>query len=499
MHFTVVDIIIVIVYLGGIALFGALSGGKQRSARDYFLSESAVPWWAVTLAIVATETSALTFLSIPGIAYAADLSFLQLAIGYIIGRILVARLLLPRYFQGELSTAYAYLGTRFGMRMRRTASTVFMTTRVFADGVRLYTTAIPLALLLKGFGVLPGTSDTTVYLVAIGVLSLLTLVYVYFGGVRAVIWTDVIQFFIYIGGAMLALYYLQDLLGERMAEGFASLTQAGKLHIFSSGFDLGWAGFFAKPYTTLASIAGGVFLSMASHGTDQLIIQRVLTTGDLRKSQRAMIVSGIIVFAQFAMFLVLGSLLWIFYQGQPHAANEVFATFLLEQLPSGVTGLIVAGILAAAMSTLSGSISALGSATMMDIVLPLRRTPLADAVVLRWSRLFSMGWCLVLIASASLFIQTPKAVVELALSIASYTYGGLLGVFLLGVLFRAVGETAAIIGFAAAIATMACVILLTPVAWTWYVLIGSSACIASALLASVFLPSPPIAEHHGIH
>lgn len=497
MHFTVFDIGIIIAYLLGIAVFGALSGGKQRSARDYFLSEKAVPWWAVTFAIVATETSALTFLSIPGIAYAADLSFLQLAIGYILGRILVARLLLPRFFQGELSTAYAFLGARFGMTMRRTASVVFMGTRLFADGVRLYTTAIPLALLLKGFHVLPGTSDTAIYLAAIVAISALTLVYVYFGGVRAVIWTDVIQFFIYILGAVLALGALHGLLDGQLGVGFTALSDAGKLKVFSTGFEQGWAGFFAKPYTALAGILGGMFLSMASHGTDQIIIQRVLTTGDLRKSQKAMVWSGIIVFAQFAMFLILGSLLWVFYHGEPRAANEVFATFLLEQLPSGITGLIIAGILAAAMSTLSGSISALGSATMLDIVLPLRRRPLAEADVLRWSRRISLGWCAMLIAAASLFIQTPKAVVELALSIASYTYGGLLGVFLLGVLVRRAGEAAALVGFAAAICAMAAVIVFTPIAWTWYVMIGSGTCVLVALSVSKFLPRTQASLSHG--
>lgn len=490
MHLSVLDIVVILAYLAGIVLFGILSGGRQRSARDYFLSDAAVPWWAVCFAIVATETSAITFLSIPGVAYAGNLSFLQVTVGYILGRFIVSRYFLPRYFQGELSTAYVFLETRFGPATRRTASVTFMGTRVFADGVRLYTTAIPLALFLQGSSFLPAGDTHTAYVVAIAAMAALTLAYVYFGGVRAVIWTDVIQFGVYILGAAAALAILAAMLGDGLDAGLSRAFAAGKGVIFPPWPEGGFLGFFSTPYTTIASIAGGMFLSMASHGTDHLLIQRVLTTNDLRASQRAMSLSGIIVLMQFAVFLAVGLLLWIFYNGAPNSANEVFARFILDHLPSGVKGLIVAAILAAAMSTLSGSISALSSATIMDIWLPLSGKTPDDATLLRRSRAVSIVWCLVLVLVASLFIQTPATVIELALGIASYTYGALLGVFLLGLLFRHTQQSAAIAGFFTAIAGMAAVILFTPIAWTWYVLLGSAMCIGTGLATQTLLPRP---------
>jgi len=475
------------VYLIGIALFGILSGGKQKSSKDYFLSEASVPWLAVCFSIVATETSALTFLSIPGIAYLGNFNFLQVAFGYIIGRVLVAWLILPRYFEGELETAYTFLERRFSTRMRKVASITFMGTRTFADGVRLYTTAIPLALLLQGYDVLPAGSDTEFYIISISVLSALTLVYVFFGGVRAVIWTDVAQLFLYIAGAVISIWVLWDALPHVFDSIASSDALREKIRVLNVGsFDNSF-GFFSQPYTLAASVLGGMFLSMASHGTDHLIIQRVLATNNLQKAKRAMVLSGIIVLGQFLLFLFVGTLLFMFYGGAELSANEVFAKFILEQLPSGLSGLIFAGILAAAMSTLSGSISALSSATMLDIFFPFQKVRRSEATLLRWSRVVSVAWCTVLVFVAMLFIQTPKTVVELALSIASYTYGGLLGAFLLGILFKNVKERAAITGFVCGLIGMAVVILFTSIAWTWYTLIGASITIAIGFLSeSIF-------------
>ncbi len=485
MGFTAIDAIIVLVYLAGTALFGVLMGGRQTSARDYFLSERPIPWWAICLTIVATETSALTFLSLPGMAWAGSMVFLQLALGYILGRILVAIFFIPRYFEGSLETAYALLGQRFGNAVRRSSSAVFMLTRLFADGVRLYTTAIPLALLLRGFDVLPAGHESTVYLLSMAVLTVLTLVYVFAGGIRAVIWTDVLQWVVYVLGAVVSLYVLADMLPMPLGQALTQAVDAGKFDVFR------WPGadWISEPYTVLSGVLGGALLSMASHGTDHLIVQRVLAAKHPTPARKAMVLSGVVVLLQFAIFLVVGVLLWAYDPVATGNPNEVFAAFILEHLPVGVRGLIVAGILAAAMSTLSSSISALGSTTMMDFILPLRRSPLTAERALTWSRRISVLWAFILLGAATVFIGTPKAVVELALSIASYTYGGLLGLFVLGVLPVRLRSRAVLIGFVAGIAGAGAAIAFTALAWTWYTLVGAAITVAVALLAHHIFPS----------
>lgn len=486
MTFSLIDAVIVVLYLAGIALFGILMGGRQRSARDYFVSDRAVPWWAICLTIVATETSALTFLSLPGMAYAGSMIFLQLAIGYIVGRIAVAVFLIPRYFEGDVPTAYAVLEQKFSPALRRGASGVFMLTRLFADGVRLYTTAIPLALILETFDIFPSADRTAVYVLSMGCLTALTLLYVFYGGIRAVIWTDVVQWFIYLFGAVLSLVILFQLLPGSPVEVLGRLAGQGKLTMIRLLPEGGWSAFLSEPYTLLSGIVGGMFLSMASHGTDQLIVQRVLAAGAPAPARRAMIASGVVIFVQFFVFLLVGALLSLHFGDSTRNPNEVFASFILHELPVGVTGLIIAGILAAAMSTLSSSISALGSATVMDVLVPLRRSPLDESQTLRLSRRVSMVWAVVLLGIATLFIGTPAIVVELALSIASYTYGGLLGLFFLRLLPIRLSVSAAAAGFFLGIVANGLVVLFTPLAWTWYTLTGTLLTIGIAVLAGRF-------------
>ena len=483
MNFSSLDVIIIILYLVGVALFGILKGGRQKTAKDYFLSEKAIPWWAVCFAVVATETSALTFISIPGVAYVSNLNFLQIAIGYIIGRVIVSWFLLPKYFEGELLTAYAYLGKRFGAKTKNFASTVFMVTRVFADGVRLYATAIPIAIIFKGYNLFSDTPDWQIYSIAIIIMAAITLIYTYLGGVRAVIWTDVIQMFIYIGGGILALIVLTGLIPGSFGDIVSGLSQKGKLEFFN----FYWAGdFFSKPYTFIASLLGGIFLSMASHGTDQLIVQRLLTTESLKKSQKALIWSGIIVFFQFALFLVIGAMLFVFFGGEVMKSDEVFPKFIIQNMPSGISGIIIAGLLAAAMSTLSGSISALSSTLVGDIYKPYWGKNKTDSEMLTVSRVIALVWAGILILSAFLFMNSNKAVVELGLTIASFTYGGLLGTFLLGIFFSKIKQTDAIIGFAAGILGMVFIIYFTKIAWTWYTVIGVIFTIVTANISKIF-------------
>ncbi len=455
------DYAIIIAYLIGVAVFGIISGGKQKSTKDYFLGSDSVPWWAVCFSIVAAETSTLTFISIPGLAYLTNLNFLQVTFGYLIGRIIIALFFLPQYYKGELNTAYSFLENRFGTTTRKYASVVFIFTRVAADGVRLFATAIPLKLLL----------DIN-YPTAIIIIAIISLIYTATGGVKGVIWVDVVQMFIYLGGALIAGYFL---LGHLLPDGWATVTAMAsaddKLSIFNFGFDKGIAEFFKDPYTLFGGMIGGAFLSMASHGTDQLIVQRLLTTKSLKNSQKAIVGSGVIIIFQFAIFLLVGLALYAFNPALTIKSDEIFPKFIIEQLPVGLSGVIIAGLFAAAMSTIAGSISSLSSSTMLDLYKPLQKVenPEKD---LKVSRAFTFMWAAMLVGAAVIFMNSSQAVVELALSIASFTYGGLLGTFMLGLFVKKVNQKEAIIAFSAGIIIMALVILLKLVAWTWFTLVG---------------------------
>jgi SSS family transporter len=476
MSFSSIDFIIIILYLVGVAVFGILSGGRQKSTHDYFLGSRKIPWWAVCFAIVATETSTLTFISIPGVAYVTNLNFLQLTIGYIIGRVLIAFIFLPAYFSGNIETAYTFLGNRFGTTTRKTASIVFMITRLFADGVRLYATAIPIKLIT-------GVDYPT----AIILTAVVTFVYTYIGGIRAVIWMDVVQMFIYLVGAVAAIWVLSSQIPENIASIFAMQNISEKFSFFNFGFNLDLKTFFSTPYTFWGSVLGGMFLSMASHGTDQLIVQRLLATDSLSSSKKAIITSGFIVMFQFALFLFIGILLYLFYNGASMNPNEVFPQYIVNHIPSGIAGLIIAGLLAAAMSTLSGSMNSLASAVMFDFYKPLFGKTTSPDIELKTARIFTAIWCCLLIGSAFIFMNTPKTVVELALSIASFTYGGLLGTFLLGVLFKKTQQKDALIAFAAGVIVMIGVIYFTKIAWTWYTVIGSVTTVAIGIVVSKFI------------
>lgn len=487
MQITTVDLIIILVYLITIAVIGSLSGGKQRSTQDYFMGGKNIPWWAVTFAIVAAETSSLTFISIPGLAYISNLNFLQMTIGFLIARILVAFFFLPAYRKGELVTAYTFLENRFGIRTRRFASVVFLFTRVAADGVRLFSTAIPLAIIFKSSAFFADWGNIQIYILSIIIISIVSLAYTYTGGVKGVIWADALQMFIYIGGALLALIVLLRSLPDTFS--WATLAAQSKTQIFNFNFGKDLAEFFSKPYTLISSLLGGIFLSMASHGTDQLIVQRLLTTRSLRDSQKAIIGSGVVIVFQFALFLVVGLLLYGFFNGislsDPaahfHKADEIFPYFIIYFLPAGIKGIIIAGLFAAALSTLAGSISSLSSSAMLDLYKPLAKIPADPARDLRISRILTIFWAVILTGVAFAFIRIQQSVVEIALGIASITYGGLLGTFLLGLFFKKVMQQAAMIGFACGILAMMLLIVIPQllgikplVHWTWYVAIGTT-------------------------
>ncbi len=485
MGFTAVDYIIVFVYLVGVTAFGVMIGGKQKNAADYFVGGRNLPWLVVSFAVVATETSAITFISIPGLAYLTNLNFLQIAIGYIVGRIAIAFLFLPSYYRGELVTAYEFLKTRFGDKTRNYASVVFLVTRTLATGVRLFTTAIPLAIIFKGYQIFSGYSNTYVYAIAIIIITVFTFVYTYTGGIRAVIWTDVVQMFVYIGGASLALYIMLSHLPHGWGTVEAMASAQAKFQFIHFGFSGGFLHFFTVKYTFAASVLGGAFLSMASHGTDQLIVQRLLATNSLRSSQKAVIASGFFVALQFLFFLLIGVALYAFYKATPFTdGDQIFPKFIVEQLPSGISGIIVAGLFASAMGSLSGSINSLASSTLVDLYKPYFGRNNSEEKDLKLSKLFSAIWTVILVATAFIFIHSNESVIEIALSIASVTYGGLLGTFLLGVLFKKTRQPDAIAGFTAGLLVLIYVFFFTPIAWTWYTMIGSLTTIVVGLISS---------------
>ena len=495
---TSVDLVILVVYLGGVTAWGAWLGKGARGGDEYFLGRRDLPWFVVLLSVVATETSTLTFLSIPGIAYGGSLAFLQIAVGYVLGRMAIAAWLLPAYHAGRLSTAYQLLEARFGPETRRFTSAIFMVTRLLADSVRLFATAIPLTL-VTGWSLA----------VSIVVIGAITFVYTWIGGIRAVVWVDASQMVLYVAGGLIALVVLGQAAPGGWPDILTRAAEAGKLTVIDPALD------FGRPYTLWAGLLGGAFLSMGSHGADQLIVQRLLACRDLAASRRALVGSGAAVLLQFALFLFVGLGLWAWYEGAAFPrSDEIFARFIVEALPVGVRGLLIACVFAAAMSTLSSSINALASTTAYDF----RRrggagegtgaeaaagagpgneaaggaAPEAAGVVderraLRVGRIAAAVWTVLLVAAAIGFIPLSEesAAVEVSLGIASLVYGGLLGAFALARFAERATSASVRLGVAAGIASVTAVWVFAraAVAWPWFVLIGAAITVVVGLLA----------------
>ena len=511
-NFTWLDVLVLVAYLGGVTALGMYFGRKQRNATDYFVASHSIPWWALMLSIVATETSALTFISTPGLAYGStagtgNLGFLQIVAGYIIGRIVVASVLLPRYFKGRMVTAYALLEQRFGIETRRFTSIVFMVTRGLADSVRVFATAIPIALIIS-----PTVQNKAFVMpTAILILGALTVLYTYKGGMKAVVWTELLQASVYLLGALSAIVILGLSVDGGWSSIFSQVAAADKLQVIDTYVGLD------RAHTIWAGLIGGAVLAMASHGTDQLIVQRLLSAKNLRDGQKAIIGSGIVVFIQFALFLFIGLGLWAFYQGRLFpATDQIFPTFIIDRMPPGLVGLIIAAVVAATMSTHSGAINSLAAATTHDIYLPLTKRAADAPETLKMGKLFALIWGTVLTLGALLFPQESNTpVVVVALGIASFTYGGLLGGFFLGVFWARANQRDAIIGMSVGIAAMSFVVFarqlgswfpvladpLAPfasIAWPWYVLIGTSITMTTGILSSLTHPSPaPVAQPSG--
>lgn len=486
-------LLFIVAYLAGINLLGAWIGRGQRDARDYFLGSHAMPWWAVMASIVATETSALTFLSVPGDAYRTGFLFLQLVFGYVVGRFAIALLLLPGYFQKEISTAYELLEARFGSAVRRFTSTLFMVTRVLAASVRLAVPAIPIALLIG----IPVWS-------AVLILAAATALYTFLGGIKAVIWIDLIQVFIYLSGAILALGFLVGRAPGGLSGIFAYASAAGQpVHLFDFRLD------FSKPYTFWSGVIGGAFLTMATHGADQLIVQRLLACRTLRDARRAIVGSGFLVLIQMTLFVTIGVGLFAFFRARPivpgvsgavsfASPDDIFPTYIVRHLPPLLSAYLVAGMFSAAMCSESSALNSLASALALDVV-----GPLAGAARLEGKRGLALGrtltllWTVVLALLAVGFTRVGQSqpAVQVALGLASVTAGGLLGAFLLARFVRRARQTDAIwaIGWSAAVMMTLWVgargwiplPIAAKIAWPWYSLIGSTIAVTLGALLSL--------------
>jgi solute:Na+ symporter, SSS family len=482
-----IDVAVLIAYLAGVTTLGLWLGRGQRNIADYLLGGRDLPWWGVLLSIVATETSTVTFLSVPGLAFdrqQGDLRFLQLPLGYVLGRIVVVFLFMPRYFRGEIYTAYQVLERRFGGTTKQAASLLFIVTRNLADGLRLYLAAI---VLQKVLGLeLP---------ICIAVVGVTTIVYTVAGGMKSVVWNDCIQFVVYIVAAMVAGLVLVGSLPGGWSQLAEFARQHEKFRLFDLSFDP------SRKFTLWSGVLGGMFLAMATHGTDQMMVQRYLAARSQRQAGRALILSGLVVFAQFALFLLIGVGLACFYDlyppPTPFAQNdEVFAAFIVDHLPMGVVGITLAGVFASAMSALSGSLNSSATAALNDWYLPLCQKsapqPATAHALLRLARALTVVFGLVQmgVAVAAWHFALANTVISGVLAIAGFASGTILGVFLLGTLTRRVAQRGSLIGLLGGLAGLSCLAWTTNLAWPWFAVVGSFLTFAIGLIASMVVPEP---------
>jgi solute:Na+ symporter, SSS family len=472
------DLVIVIGYLLGVTLLGLRFRQQQHSVKDYFLGGRSAPWWALALSIVATETSTLTIIGTPAIAYASDMTFLQLVFGYIVGRFLISVLFLPGYFRGEYLTAYALIEKRFGTKMRAVAALTFLGTRTLAEGVRVSAIALVISVAL-------GTSER----LAVFIVIALTILYTFEGGMKAVIWTDVAQFLLYLMGSLITL----GLLLHRIPGGWAEVTQVAAHNGNKLRFlDFHWN--LTKAYTFWSGVIGGSFLTMATHGTDQTIVQRLLAARHQGDSSRAIITSGFIVLFQFIVFLLVGVLLFVFAQHTPllspgDRTDRILPLFLVREMPTGLAGLLLASILAVAMSNASGSLNSLAASSVMDLN-ALRGRPVDPAKFLKISRRMTLIWGVILIFFG--LIPWEHSLLETGLAIASLPFGSLLGLFLLGTLDPRANSKGCLFGMSVGLAVVLAAYLGTGIAYTWNFLIGSCVTFAVGALVSRLFPGKTV-------
>jgi SSS family transporter len=474
MSLSPLDYAVIGAYLVAITAFGSWFARFQHTTRDYFLTDRSVPWWAICFTIVATETSTLTFIGIPATAYAGNMAFLQLAAGYVVGRVIVSVIFIPAYFRGELFTSYELLQRRFGPRVKTLSALIFLITRSLADGIRLFTTALVIA-------VVTGVPVSGVAVV----LGAAMIVYTMRGGVSAVIWTDVVQMFVYAAGAGVIAWAL---LGH-VQGGWDEVTRLGREAARFTVVDLSLDP--SRVYTLWAGLLGGVALTLSTHGTDQFLVQRLLSARSAREASAGLVLSGVIVFVQFILFLLIGVMLDAYYQQTPlphplGRTDEVLPLFVISALPSGVAGFIVAAIVAAALSP---SLNAMASTTLTDFYTPYVNPEADEATRMRVSKQATVVWGLVQLGVALGAQFMTRSVLDAGLSVLSLGSGPVLGAFLLGTLSTTARERDVFVGMVAGLLTMMVVWWATPIAWTWYVLIGATATMAVARVTRAIMPS----------
>lgn len=433
MNFSLLDLIVVFLYLFFVLFLGIYFGSKTSSTKEFYLADNKLGWQSIMLSIIATETSSLTFLSIPGLSYKGDFTFLQVALGYIVGRIVVSYTILPMYLKNQYSSVYEWIGESYGKQAQRTVSAVFLITRVLADGVRLYVTSIPIAFILHSyFG--NSFSEDAISIFTLIIITFSTIVYTVFGGFKAVVMTDVVQFFVYIAGGLFSFYYIgQELLKIQSIDTVINtIFMSNKLNFINLNLD----NFWKSPYFFFNAVLGGALISIGSHGVDQLVAQRLLACNSIQSSRKALIGSGIVVFLQFLLFLGIGLLLYIYYSGIEMQQDKVFAKYITERIPSPILGLVVAAILASAMSTLSSSINSIA----LTVIVDWKKKLLDQTEEQSSNRTVSIFWGFILFFSSLIpFFLTKniaEGLLELGLKISSFTFGPLIGLFFMSLYLR---------------------------------------------------------------
>ena len=510
-YFNLADWLVILAYLLGIIGLGVWFGKDQRNTRDYFLGSKNVPWWGIGLSIVAAETSALTIISVPAMAYGDNLTFLQIIVGYVIARILLAVVMVPHYLKGEIYSPYQLLETAFGPSARRLAAGFFLLSETLAAGVRVYVASIPIKLMLGDRILGFGTGDPI--LGAILLFVVLSLVYTYFGGVKAVIWTDAVQFGLFMAGGLFTLFYIPTLVDGGASALFARAAAAGKLHLLNPGFSL------SMPFNLWMGVIGGTFVVLSSHGAEQLIVQRVLACRTVADGRKALALSAVVIFPLFLVFLLVGVMLWAYYQQTPTAipipeikpgsgikANDyIFPIFMMTAVPHVLKGFLIVSLLSAAMSSVSSALTSLASVSTMDFVKPLSRRDRSEAFFLKFSKASTVVWAGLLILVASLSREV-EYVLNAAFSLRGLTSGALLGGLLLVLLWKRGAALPVVIGTVTSLAAMIFISQIewtqtTPagntatvkLAWPWFTLTGTLITLGVAWVVRLFMGGSPSA------
>ena len=486
---------VILLYLFGIIVLGFWFGRDQRTTRDYFLGSKNIPWWGIGLSIVAAETSALTVIGVPGMAYGGNLAFLQLVIGYVLARVILAILMVPHYLKGEIYSPYQLLADAFGVPSRQTAAAFFLLSETLAAGVRVYVVCNPIQLML-GIQVLP----------AILLFVVLSLLYTYVGGVKAVIWTDAAQFLLFLAGGLFTLWYIP----HRYEGGLAAVLQAGyeagKLHwlnvlpgaaqplTFYSALQF----LLQDPINIWMGVIGGTVMVMSSHGAEQLIVQRVLACQTVGDGRRALALSAVVIFPLFFIFLLIGAMLWVFYQSHPmrielpqprpglQKFDYIYPIFMLTETPPVLKGFLIVAILSAAMSSVSSALTSLASVSTMDFVKGWVAKTRSEEFFLRFSKVSTLAWALILIYVAYLSREVAF-VLDAAFKLRGLTSGALLGGLLLAVWWRKGLSLPVVAGMLASLLVMVSISPLVQanlpegwprlrlkIAFPWYTTIGAT-------------------------